>query len=121
MTPDSLESRMAALKQHVDDLATDVHALVGLSTQQAVLAEQLTTIRENVRGIRKDLDGLHEGFRQFNADAAARDTAIRKEIADREATQLKERKTDRKWLVGALLASTTMIIGAVSVMIQVLG
>lgn len=110
MSPDTLESRMAALKQQVDDLSGDVHAFAGAVAQQAVFSEQISNLREKLLEIRRDLDGLHDALRSF-----------KDELSSREQAQVKERKSDRRWMIGTVIASTSVIIGALAIVASVMG
>lgn len=101
---------MAALKQQVDDLADDVHVFAGAVAQQAVFSEQIANLREKLLEIRRDLDGLHDSLRAF-----------KQELEARERTQVQERKSDRRWMVGTVIASTSVIIGALAIVASVLG
>jgi hypothetical protein len=109
MPANSVESRlgiverdMAALRQQVQALDEDVRGAAHLASQQAVLTEQVTTLRELVKTLGHNFDTLKTDLRE------------------REKQQVAERKADRRWLVGTVLTSTMLIITAIGILVSVL-
>lgn len=116
MSPDSaetriqrLEQKVARLEQRVEDLLErvaaqfrelddDVRAFGPLVGEVNNLQHQLDLALTEARGARKELGDL------------------RADLASRAEVQRLERKSDRRWLVGTILASATLIIAAIQVL-----
>lgn len=81
----------------LDDLAREVHVLTDAS---------VTTIRleGQVEGLAKDLGELIRAFSEF-----------KREESRKETEQHKERKSDRRWMIGTALTSAALVISALAV------
>lgn len=112
MTPDDLDARlgrlemsMARLEQQVSTHETDIRAIGPMAVTIAKLELSFTHIEAELRGARGDT-------------AACRDEVkdLKSSLLDREQTQRKERKADRRWLIGTVLTSAALVIGAIQVL-----
>jgi hypothetical protein len=106
--------------ERLDDLADDVRRMVDLPERVSVLesiartmAADLATTRKNQHGLRND---VAESLLKLRADLATAEEK-REEKRDKERQdQVKERKTDRRWLIGTCLSSAGLIIAAIAVL-----
>lgn len=105
---------MAALKQHVDDLAEDVRVFSAAAAQQAVFQEQIVTLREKVAGLAEGLEELKRELRSRDELKAQALEAVKEDLRLRDKEQAAERVSARRWLVGTMLASTTVILMALA-------
>ena len=116
MSPDSPETRIARLEQKVAKLEQRVEdLLVSIATQFSDLDRDIRQFAPMVR----EVDDLKHQLKLALAEArgAREDLAgLKKSLEDRAELQRQERKTDRKWLIGTVLASAMLIIAAIQVL-----
>ena len=116
MSPDSPETRIARLEQKVAKLEQRVEdLLVSIATQFADLDRDFRQFAPIVR----EVDDLKHQLRLALAEArGAREdlAALKKSLEDRAETQRKERRADRWALIGTMLTSVGLIIGAIQVL-----
>jgi chaperonin cofactor prefoldin len=116
MSPDSPETRIARLEQKVAKLEQRVEdLLVSIKAQFDGLDEdlrQFAPMLKEVNDLRHELN-----LAITEAKGARQDlTDLRDTLDARAEIQRLERKTDRKWLIGTILASAMLVIAAVQVL-----
>lgn len=103
-----METRVARLEQRLEDtivrmdnrlldLASDVRALSPLVIAHAEMGVKLTTAVAEAKA-------AHDSTEQ-----------LRQDLADREVEQRKERKSDRRWMIGTVLTTATLVVAALAV------
>lgn len=108
---DSLETRVARLEQRLEDtisrvdsrlidLATEVRALSPLVIAHAEMAVKLSAVVDEAKGAHRAVESL-EG----RLDA-------------RDEEQRKERKADRKWLVGTVFVAGAFIVATLELLLK---
>lgn len=112
MQPDSAETRIgrleqlvAKLEQRVEDQARALEALTPLAAGQAAMRVEFARMQGQL------------GSALDEARAARRELGdLRSHLEKREETQRRERKADRRWLVGTVLSSAALIVAAIQVL-----
>lgn len=116
MSPDSAETRISRLEQKVARLEQRVEDLL-LS-----VAQQIADLDRDIRAfapVAKEVNDLkHELGLALNEARGARGELgeLRKSLAERAELQRLERKADRRWLVGTVLASAMLVVAAIQVL-----
>lgn len=83
----------------LDDLAREVHGLT--DTRDAVIR-----LDGSVTTVHADVTALSAAFNEWKKDEAVK-----------IERQREERKADRRWLIGTVLASASIIVGALAVFV----
>jgi predicted RNA-binding protein with PIN domain len=101
--PDTLETRVARLEQRLTDEL-----------------EHLRVLRDDLRRVPEDLAITKE--RAATAIRSSRECLsaverVESTIQQREREQSKERKSDRRWLIGTVLTSAALIIAALGLLV----
>lgn len=105
--PETIEERVARLDQRVSDIGRQVEALTPLAVQAAKQGVTLANLSSDVGEVRQ-------------ATAAIKTTLDndREKYAEQRDDDVRQAKTDRRWLIGTILASSTFIVGAVGVIVS---
>jgi hypothetical protein len=117
VSPDSAESRIGRLEQAVakleqrvsdrtqvvdqrlSDLAVEVRALAPLVISHARMELQIVAAIEEAREGRREIEKL------------------RASISEREEGQRRERKADRRWMLGTVLTASLLIVAAIGLLV----
>ena len=116
VTPDSPETRISRLEQKVARLEQRVEDLL------VSVAQQVSDLDRDIRAfapLTKEVNDLqHELSMALSEARGARAELgeLRKSLERREEAQRLERKSDRRWLVGTVLSSAALIVGAIQVL-----
>jgi len=101
------DDRLDDLARRVDEHGDHLKALTEIMVQQAELKQKLSDLAEDTSSCLSSLQEITREWRQ-------REQAQR----DREETQRKERKADRRWLVGTAILVCSIIIAALGVFLH---
>jgi uncharacterized coiled-coil protein SlyX len=116
MSPDSAETRIARLEQKVAKLEQRVEdLLVSIATQFSDLDRD---IRQFAPLVREVDEVKHQLILALGEARGARDdlSGLKRTLEERAETQRKERRSDRWALIGTMLTSVGLIIGAIQVL-----
>ena len=116
MSPDSPETRIGRLEQKVAKLEQRVEdLLVSIKAQFDGLDEDIRQFAPMVKEVN---DLKHELSLALSEAQGARNDLreLRTSLDARAELQRVERKTDRKWLIGTILASAMLVIAAIQVL-----
>lgn len=83
-------------------MAATVEQIGAMQVTLATAAADAKYARSNIHGLRNDM--------------ASEFVALRNAAQAQAATQAAERKSDRKWLVGAILTAAGLVIAAIGVL-----
>jgi regulator of replication initiation timing len=100
-----LEQLVARLEQRVEDQARAIEALKPLAAGQAAMQVDLARMQSHLGTAVDEARAARKELRQ-----------LRDHLEENAEKQRKERKTDRRWLVGTVLSSAALIIAAVQVL-----
>lgn len=90
--------------ERLDDLAEQVKA-------NTARIEAFADIRSDLVGIRLNVVEAHGDAR----DALSELRQLKVDMEKRATEQHKERKADRKWMIGTVLATATLVVSALAV------
>jgi uncharacterized coiled-coil protein SlyX len=116
VSPDSVETRIQRLEQKVARLEQRVEDLL------MSVKEQIGDLDRDIRSFAPMVKQVNDHEHMLSAaleearGARAELGELRKSLDRREETQRVERKSDRRWLVGTVLSSAALIIGAIQVL-----
>lgn len=100
MQPDSPETRIGRLERTMAKLEQRVEDLISISL--ANFAQDIHDCSKAVKDLRDEVE------------------AEKRELRNRETLQRQERKSDRRWMIGTIIASTSVIIAALAAVASVL-
>lgn len=104
MTPQYERRDRRWTDERLDDLAEQVKA-------NTARIEAFADIRADLVGIRSNVVDAHGDAR----DALAELRQLKADMEKRATEQHKERKADRKWMIGTVLATATLVVAALAV------
>jgi chromosome segregation ATPase len=116
VSPDSVETRIQRLEQKVARLEQRVEDLL------VSVKDQIGDLDRDIRSfapIVKEVNDLTHNLERAATDARearAELGQLRKTLTERQEVQRLERKSDRRWLVGTVLSSAALIVGAIQVL-----
>lgn len=124
MVPDSDSSRLARLEQRVNDHDTMIRTVAPLSTQQAVLNAEVSHLRDDLRGVGDDVEGLVKDmqarFDRLAEDQRKRDEARAAEDQRRDEAEAAGRRQLRMALYGLIGVLGAALIGALATILVAL-
>lgn len=124
MVPDSDSSRLARLEQRVNDHDTMIRTVAPLSTQQAVLNAEVAHIRDDLREVGSDVDGLvkemRDRFHRLADDQQKRDESRVAEDQRRDEAEAAGRRQLRVALYGLIGVLGAALIAALATILVAL-
>lgn len=115
MSPEELAGRVARLEANVARIQSDVENLRAVPVETARLAEKVAAIDGHLQRVEGRIDTrfvtVDKKLEELQELISSSENMRRSE----EQTRERERKRDRQWLIGAIVASTGIIIAAVGV------
>jgi hypothetical protein len=97
--------------ERINDLANQVISLRDVPQEMAIMKTERLALLEDLRECRTGIDRLYE---LRSEERKERDTE-RKERENLRLRHERERREDRKWLVGTALATVSIVIAALAV------
>lgn len=114
-----MESRVARLEQQVESHEGDIRRVMPMFVE---VAEN----RVRMEQMKSGLDQAVHELREFREQQETREAVRRKEESERDAEQRerdveqrKERKRDRQWMVGAILATGMLIVASIALLVPI--
>jgi hypothetical protein len=115
MNPDRTAWGDSRITAEFAQIREELHDLRPLPERVSLLTDEMRVMRDvpqklaeiavEFRGIRKDVGGCF---------AAIREAETKREV--REDAQRKERKSDRRWMVGSTMTAASLVIGALALL-----
>lgn len=101
----------------LDELAAQVRRNAERLEENAKIREELIKVRERLANVGGDTHDCITELREFKRQTEARARKDAEDQAKRDQLQHEERKADRRWMIGTLLATATLIVGALAVFV----
>jgi DNA anti-recombination protein RmuC len=148
VTPDRwTDDRISDLSDRVNDLVSQIRTVAGLTTLVSVhdakidqlkdadeklratnreaMLELKATLTEFDAECEKKVEGINALIRELRRDANAMVDSLKAEVDKQEKTRTKrevesirERKADRRWLIGTVFTAALVIIAAMSLLVD---
>lgn len=110
MSPEELAGRVARLEANVAGIQAEVAKLGSVPIEQARMSERVASLEGTQRRLEEKMDRhFDELERLINSDK--HDRQVEQQQRDHE------RKLDRRWLVGTVLMSTSIIVAALGLLL----
>lgn len=105
----ALETTVAVLRDRMEDVRDELTALAALPTEMGRLARSTEECAEVTGGLRDELE------RRRVAREREQEKRVERMSEERERAK-RDRRSDRRWLVGTGLTTTTVVIAAVALL-----
>lgn len=104
MNPETAEARLARLDQQLEDARATLHELAAIVHK---IPEDLAVTKERVA----------VSVKRAN-ECLKKQEALEQYLQGRDREQAKERKVDRRWLIGTVLSASALVIAALGLLVD---
>lgn len=81
-----------------------------------ILVEKIAVLETDLRNVAEDTQACRKNLHTLRNELAKTSLAMRNDLAAAARTQVEERKSDRRWLIGTCLSTAALIIAAIGVL-----
>lgn len=107
-----IEDAVKRLDGRIDDVQNEVRAARGLPEAMAKMAGEIAKLAVVIDQHRKDVTACHDAVRDLRKDFEN----YREGQEEMQESHRLERKTDRRWMFGAVFTAAALVISAVGIL-----